>query len=278
MIPTLQTEIRDINFGFGEGDAMKVCINFSSEKFFKTSKFCKHSVLFTLIVFVQASCMEVEGTLESFAKSYFMHTPGISTVCDSKNSGHIFEIEAALCLPRILKGQQVVGFSLFFDFFGTNERFRLKNGFFTPKAVDYDIVSTDYVIECKNSLSESSLHLEQFQKEKQMLMFFKLLNTKIRNGKVKILGFFNKKGRLLFKLSLKKKDLIFSCSWAERENINSGLEKVLIAIMILSNKNLKIFSKNPVPEKVKSIITSHGFDLYDSINLFYGGMQTQPPV
>ncbi|KKQ32869.1 MAG: hypothetical protein US49_C0005G0088 [candidate division TM6 bacterium GW2011_GWF2_37_49] len=258
---------------------MNVYSNRSSRIFFKASTFCKYLIFFALLLCFKAFCMEAEREFEALAQLYFSNIPGISTVCNSKNSGHIFELEAAFCLPRYLPGQNVEGFSLFFDFFGTKTVLPFKKGFITPESVDYDIVSTNYVIECKHSLVQTSMHLEQFEKERKMLIFFTWLHKKISNGKIKIESFLTKKGKCLFKLIAKKQTIVFSCSWIGSQRHDEALKKFISIISFLKGKHLKIFIKQPVSKEVGDVLTANGYDyFFDSLNLFSDGVQTKPSV
>lgn len=255
---------------------MKVFTNHSSGRFFQTVKIHKFvSIIFLCaVLFIQARCMDYPAQLEHFALYYFADVPGISLACNSKNEGHLFELEAAICLPRVLMREHVgveniIGFSLGFDFLGTHAVLPVDGEGITPETFEYDIITNNFIIECKTSIEDGSAKIEQFIKEQKMIHFIEWLLTMIEMRGITLQSEIGKRNRRIFKFVYAKQEIKFTCSWIGNECEALAIKNVVRYMSVLRGKQLKIFVKNSmnldVAAQTIQIIRMMGIDLYDSV-------------
>jgi len=192
--------------------------------------------------------------IKSLAKQKFNKVPGFELTLSSQNYGKWFELETALCAEEFI-GEEVIAFGLLINIWNQDHVMRISYGnedYLELKTTEFDIVTENHVIECKNSAKPK--FYEQFLKEQSMLLFFRNLKKDIENND---LDFFEikrnkKKSKNINILTIKgpctgEKDLSITCNLLNDYSISECENLWLKIIEILSKKSLFVVFRNEVP-------------------------------
>ena len=213
--------------------------------------------------------------IQELAITKFSHLPGFNKLLNSGNEGRFFEMESALYILLGRMGyQDIFGFDLEFAFFSSEIPFNLGHEIVLLRTTEFDVVTTDFVIECKNCAApRSGKSIAQFLKEKDTLKWIRWIARKIKRGKLCISHNFNGKNReksvfTLSNISKKShKGLIFSCSWVIGRDAEECIESLKKIINMLSENELIVFFRNSAEQDFMRALVENRIDFRENIRL-----------
>ncbi len=243
----------------------------TSAIFYFQGLFC--SILGPNFITQEASTQEV--AIQELATTKFSHLPGFNKLLHSGHEGRFFEMESALyILLRSIGHQDILGFDLEIAFFYSEIPFNLGQQTILLRTTEFDVVTTDFVIECKNCAApRSGKSIAQFLKEKDTLKWMRWVARKIQSGKLCISHVFSGKNRekSVFTLSdFSKKSKVgvtFSCSWVVGRDAEECIESLKRIINMLSEKSLIVFFKNSADPDFMRTLVENKIDFRENISL-----------
>ncbi len=161
--------------------------------------------------------------------------------------GPKFEYDCAQILPKLWP-EDILYQNIQIYIAGNEANLRLNDKEITLRSGELDIVTSDYVIECKASKNlDDSKSIKQFLKERNLLEWMGILHQEIQHKKARI---FLKKSTKNFNLEINSnstfnKPVILTTNKTKYTNSpDEALEIWLNIIKTLANKQLLIFLKN----------------------------------
>jgi hypothetical protein len=227
---------------------------------FKEHECCRVIFIASAIFYFTALLGGVaDSEIQELAMAHFSNLPGFATLLLSRNEGRFFEMEVALCIQYngILRNhmplQDILGFDLELNFDHGGVGYVEDENFVPIRTTELDVVTSDFVIECKCSANFRSM--AQFIKEKNVLMWARWVWHEVQRGKMKIKHQFVKKNEsksmFILKKTFKKtkSKQIVSCSWINSHDSGECIDLFKDMILMLSKKELLVFFKNSTDDE-----------------------------
>ena len=216
-----------------------------------------------------------EFATQELAITKFSHLPGFNRLLNSGHEGRFFEMESALYIWFDQTWHQdILGFDLEIAFFSSGIPFNLGQETVLLRTTEFDVVATDFVIECKNCAApRRGKSIAQFLKEKDTLKWIRWIARKIKRGKLCISHNFNSKNRekSVFTLSNSSKKsqvgVTFSCSWVVGRDAEECIESLKKIINMLSGKELIVFFRNGADSDFMRALVENRIDFRENIRL-----------
>lgn len=220
-----------------------------------------------------------EVAIQELATNKFSHLPGFNKLLHSGHEGRFFELESALYILLSRIGHQdILGFDLEIMFYSSNPHDILSANLGQEtvllRTTEFDIVTTDFVIECKKcAAARSGKSVSQFLKEKDTLKWINWIARKIKRGKLRIAHNFSSKSmeKSVFTLSkISRKSHVgvtFSCSWVIGRDAEECIESLKRIINMLSEKALIVFFKNSADPDFMRTLVENKIDFRENISL-----------
>ena len=243
-------------------------------------KFLKILFSFFSFYFLIFSCFALsnEEIYKHALSKFSADMPGFEEVLSSSTEGAPFELEAALFASKQMK-QKILGFSLNIEFFsnGIQKNFGcLNNQIFELRSTEFDVVTKDFVFECKLCrVSQNFSKIEQFKKERKILLFFKKLKHDLEQDLIEAdLSFkYRKRGEknrysvLTIRGKLTNyKPVSFTSNWVTKDSIKDCIKQWTKIIDILANRSLLVMFKSRITQVLVDKLTEEGFEYKDYIN------------
>lgn len=256
-------------------------------KFFRILKvFFFISILsLNFLCFVHSEYLLNSEQIVNAACSEFNSLPGFLSVYSKRNiQGSLFELESALYVQS--KGENILWFDLDINLVRINGFSNAdywntivpcgEREFFNINTTEFDLGTRDFVVECKSSV-KSRCRLHQFRKERNVLKWMNMVNLEMQQGLLKMEISFSSGNFAVLTingLSTLQKDISILSVWIKR-NINSNdikLEKFRCLnewkkiIKLLTGKQLIIFFKNKVNDKLHRKLEKENFEYVDNVS------------
>ena len=221
--------------------------------------------------------------IQQYFLQAFLGRPGCIETLFSKNSGHWYEMESALCLSHgmrlgeLVLRQPVEGFSLSLSFWPKLSMGCLGVGGtakeFSFGGVEFDVITTDFVVECK-SVSRPEEYREksheQFFKQKLILKWCAQVRDELESGSIAIFDqaySSHGKSSLLLKghCTNMEKIRIWS-SWIKEEDRALFLDSWKRLFYSLSKKNQIVFYKHKISDDLMKEFCDAGYDVHGLVD------------
>ncbi len=242
--------------------------------------FQKIFFILTILSFSYLYSMEHQEIFSLVAQKFDAAMPGLQKTINSKNSGAKFELESALFAEKL--GEQVEGFGLTIDVYNPgNKKIFVPIGDkkFKVKTTDYDVVTKNYVFECKDIKNlEKHAKIRQFLKERNMLLFFKNVYEEFKRKTMSVfLSFSKNKKRSILTINSEctgYQNISLMCSWIQSRKIYECAAQWGRIIKILANRSLVVMFKNVVPYQLACRLEEE--NLVYRENVHYENMNYMP--
>ena len=242
-------------------------------KFIKLNK--KFFLVSFFLFFFQLLNSLTNHEIEKLAMIKFYDRPGFSHCLNSSNGGKWFELESALCAEK--QEEYIQGFSLDINILNRNgEKYFVssngKNDFFELKTTEYDVVTENFVFECKSGNPDKikkRLFVEQFLKEENMLSWFAWIYEELTAQRLKVFLCFGRKGKSIITIKgspTSGQEVSFTSSWITGKTIEECKEQWFNLIEILAEKQLIIMFKNELPDSLKKKLEDYSLVYKDKIS------------
>jgi hypothetical protein len=211
--------------------------------------------------------------IEKEAIQLFKGLKGFSQTFSSPNTGKWFEMESAL--HALKQNENVEGFDLTIEAektkYGKLPIIYLPNGKSREfRRTQIDVSTKNHWIESKSAKKPSrkfGKQLQQFEKEKDVLTWFRTLKYEIMQGSAKIKTAHTSKKMLCLSIKgnlTKNRNIFLTCSWIENKlNKEQYRLEWLKLIQNMSQKHLVIYFKEKLPEVLGNALANAGIDYKD---------------
>jgi len=237
---------------------------------------------FFSVVSFQLFSIDNDIIQHDFLRAFFGR-PGCGETLLSKNRGHWFEMETALCLRHgvrlgewILR-QPVEGFSLSLSFWPklclrrAGEGGRMKE--VCLGGVEFDVITTEAVVESKSGLCPEEYRKkshEQFLRQKLILKWCAQVNEDLETESIEffdqVLSSHGKSCLLLKGPCTNMKEVRVWSSWIKEKGRDAFLLRWKYLFSSLSKKHQLIFYKHKVSDELMSEFQGAGYRVYDLID------------
>ena len=228
-------------------------------------------LLVILLSFSSLNCLPDEQIAVIAYQRYAQNiqvVPGFLSVLNSPNYGRFFEMESALYAESKWE-EEILGFDLDLTFLNLNGQKNYvphRGGRYELRTTEYDVITSRYVFECKNS--DKHAKMVQFEKEKIVLELIRALVKEQNEGILKVSFSFNNRGSSIITVngpSTFNKDISIMSKWVTGKKIEECQEEWTYIFKMLAEKELIVMFRNYCPgtkEKVKG----HGIFCKDRID------------
>lgn len=241
----------------------------------------KGSLFYSFLFFMPLKSLTSNQVLTLAADHFNLTLPGfefeklsrLGRIAKQKLSGRFFELEAAVCLKEFYN-QNIIGFNLDINISDTlnNQEVEVMvpGSTVVLRTTEYDVVTNDYVIECKSgSFKVKENRIYQFLKERNLIEWFKILKEEIISGSLSSRIELNRKLKkvlVLNGISTMGKDICLMSSWFKYFKSMDYYDFWTEIIDLLLNKELCLIFKTRISDKSKEFLEQKGFKFEDNFN------------
>ncbi len=184
--------------------------------------------------------------------------------------GNEFEIASALKLAY--DGERIVGFDLDINFKDGCVTVVIDREMHQLHTTEFDIVSSNYVVECKSSKNPSiNCDIAQFTKEQTMLRWLNAVMRDLDKRKLSINSYISKRSNKPFIVlngpCTNYKDIDFTSTWFTAENEDECIDQFISIIEILVDKDVRVMFQGLLTAEFGNELYEQGLPFEEGIHL-----------